>query len=144
MSVEKERILNKVENYSNLKPITVTDSFCIRSAGTKNDFYSEGDYWWPNPDNFKAHRKAIIRLNHVAGSLTSAYIITKDETYLKKLVPHLEAWFVNPDTKMNPNLLYAQAIKGKVTVRGIGIIDTIHQVKKIIYTILKQKMVALY
>jgi len=27
---------------------------------------------------------------------------------------------------MNPNLLYAQAIKGRVTGRGIGIIDTIH------------------
>jgi hypothetical protein len=30
---------------------------------------------------------------------------------------------------MNPNLLYAQAIKGKVSGRGIGIIDTIHLVE---------------
>jgi hypothetical protein len=33
---------------------------------------------------------------------------------------------VDAETKMNPSLLYAQAIKGKVTGRGIGIIDTIH------------------
>lgn len=145
ISVEKNRILNKVKQYSNVKPITVTDSFCLRSAGTKNDFYSEGDYWWPNPkdhkapyerrdglsnlDNFKAHRKAIIQLNHIAGSLTSAYIITKDKKYLEQLVPHLEAWFVNSETKMNPNLLYGQAISGKVTGRGIGIIDTVHLVE---------------
>jgi hypothetical protein len=30
---------------------------------------------------------------------------------------------------MNPHLLYAQAIKGKVTGRGIGIIDTIHLIE---------------
>ncbi|MFS4484108.1 alginate lyase family protein [Hyunsoonleella sp. 2307UL5-6] len=145
LNVEKARILNKVEDYSNLKPLTVTDSFCNRSAGTKHDFYSEGDYWWPNPDakegayirrdglsnpdNFKHHRKAIIQLNHISGTLASSYIITKDKKHLKQLIPHLEAWFVNPETKMNPNLLYAQAIKGKVTGRGIGIIDTVHLVE---------------
>jgi hypothetical protein len=42
------------------------------------------------------------------------------------VIPHLTAWFIDPETRMNPNLLYAQAIKGKATGRGIGIIDTIH------------------
>ncbi|MFZ4622529.1 MAG: alginate lyase family protein, partial [Bacteroidota bacterium] len=32
-------------------------------------------------------------------------------------------------TKMNPNLLYAQAINGRSTGRGIGIIDTIHLIE---------------
>ncbi|GAA4291071.1 alginate lyase family protein [Aestuariibaculum suncheonense] len=144
-AIEKERILNKVNNFIDIRPVTVADSFCIRSAGTRNDFYSEGDYWWPNPedpnvpyirrdgisnpDNFKAHRRAIIRLNHIAGCLASAYILSDDNMYLKQIVPHLEAWFVNPETKMNPNLLYAQAIQGKTTGRGIGIIDTVHLVE---------------
>ena len=42
---------------------------------------------------------------------------------------HIRAWFINPDTQMNPNLLYAQAIKGVATGRGIGIIDTIHLIE---------------
>ena len=42
---------------------------------------------------------------------------------------HLRAWFVDEDTRMNPHLLYAQAIKGRVTGRGIGIIDTLHLVE---------------
>jgi hypothetical protein len=58
--------------------------------------------------------------------LASAYKITGDEKYAKQALLHCNAWFVNEDTKMNPNLLYAQAIKGRVTGRGIGIIDTIH------------------
>ncbi|TCC89416.1 alginate lyase [Pedobacter frigiditerrae] len=123
------------------KPITVSAEIASRSAGGKNDFYSEGDYWWPNPEkpdgpyiqkdgltnpqNFVAHRLAMIRFSKIIGALASAYKITGDEKYVKQAVIHVNAWFINPNTKMNPNLLYAQAIKGVATGRGIGIIDTI-------------------
>lgn|SRR6186713_58452 len=124
------------------EPVTVTANSSPRSAGSKHDFYSEGDYWWPdpksidspyvqrdgltNPDNFIAHRLAMIRFSRIIGALASAYKITGDEKYAKQALLHCNAWFVNVDSKMNPNLLYAQAIKGRVTGRGIGIIDTIH------------------
>lgn len=139
---EKKRVLKLALLYKNLEPLTVSASVCVRSAGGKNDFYSEGDYWWPdpknpkgpyirkdgmtNPENFTAHREAMIRFSQIAGALGSAYLVTKDDAFAEKLVPHLKAWFLNEDTKMNPNLLYAQAITGRVTGRGIGIIDTIH------------------
>ena len=42
---------------------------------------------------------------------------------------HIRAWFIDQKTMMNPNLLYAQAIKGIATGRGIGIIDTIHLIE---------------
>lgn len=142
VAVEKDRVIALAETYSELKPITVTDATSERSAGGKHDFYSEGDYWWPdpenpdgpyirkdgmtNPENFTAHRKAMIRLSQISGALASAYIVTADKKYVELLVPHLQAWFINEETKMNPNLLYGQAIKGIVEGRGIGIIDTIH------------------
>lgn len=145
LNLENDRVLEEINVYINLEPITVTSSICERSAGTKHDFYSEGDYWWPNPedtegpyirrdgltnpDNFVAHRKAMIRLSRLSGALTSAYLATNDEFYLEELKPHLKAWFIDNVTKMNPNLLYAQAIKGRVTGRGIGIIDTIHLIE---------------
>ncbi|WP_435416526.1 alginate lyase family protein [Polaribacter aestuariivivens] len=145
IQVEQQRILKNAEQFLTSKPITVTANIAERSAGNQHDFYSEGDYWWPNPDdlqgayirkdgltnpdNFTAHRKAIIRLCEIAGSLGSAYIITRDDKYVETLIPHLKAWFVNEDTKMNPNLMFAQAIKGKVTGRGIGIIDTLHLIE---------------
>ncbi|MEP0710588.1 alginate lyase family protein [Algoriphagus sp.] len=138
---ERIRVIRLADKYKDLEPITVTADQSPRSAGGIHDFYSEGDYWWPdpdnpdgayiqrdgltNPENFTAHREAMIRLSQISGALASAYLVTKDEDYVKALAPHLKAWFIDKDTKMNPHLLYAQAIKGKVTGRGIGIIDTI-------------------
>jgi hypothetical protein len=126
-------------------PITITASFSQRSAGSKHDFFSEGDYWWPNPNdsngsyilkdgltnpnNFTQHRKAMIRFSQIIGSLASAYIITKDEKYVVHAFKHLNAWFIDTATLMNPSLLYAQAIKGKATGRSIGIIDMIQMLE---------------
>lgn len=126
-------------------PITVTDAYSERSAGGIHDFYTEGDYLWPNPkdpkgpyirkdgktnpENFTAHRIAMIRLSEIVATLTSAWLITEEEIYAKKAQEHLVAWFVKEETKMNPNMLYAQAIFGKVTGRGIGLIDACHLVE---------------
>ena len=143
--IERSRVLKNADDYLSEVPETTTATFCDRSAGTNHDFYSEGDYWWPdeqnpngpyirkdgltNPANFTAHREVLIRFSQIAGALASAYVLTNDEKYAEKLALHLKAWFVDPDTKMNANLLYAQAIKGVATGRGIGIIDTVHLVE---------------
>src|SRR5688500_9106573 len=66
------------------EPLTVTASSSSRSAGGKHDFFSEGDYWWPNPvsadspyiqkdgmtnpGNFVEHRHAMIRLSRIVGA----------------------------------------------------------------------------
>jgi len=73
-----------------------------------------------------AHRLAMIRFSKIVGSLASAYLLTGNEDYVKHAFVHINAWFTDSSTMMNPNLLYAQAIKGVATGRGIGIIDTIH------------------
>ena len=67
----------------------------------------------------------MIRFSQIIGSLASAYKITGNEKYVKKAIPHLKAWFIDSATYMKPNLLYSQAIKGRFTGRGIGIIDAI-------------------
>lgn len=143
--IERSRVLQNANRYIVESPKTITASFCERSAGNTHDFYSEGDYWWPddtnpngpyirkdgltNPANFTDHREALIHFSQFSGALASAYVLTKDKKYAYKLAEHLKAWFVNEDTAMNPNLLYAQAIQGVATGRGIGIIDTVHLVE---------------
>ena len=123
-------------------PITITAYSSTRSAGNRHEFFSEGDYWWPNPvsadspyiqkdgltnpDNFVAHRLALIRFSSIMGALASAYQLTGNNEYVAAAMQHCAAWFIDTATKMHPHLLYAQAIKGRFTGRGIGIIDTIH------------------
>lgn len=140
--VLKNQILQNAEWAMTQEPETVTADSCERSEGGIHDFYSEGDYWWPNPDdpdgkyirrdgetnpdNFVAHRLAMIQFSKIVGSLASAYMITNDEKYVEQAFKHIRAWFVTPETLMNPSLLYAQAIKGVTSGRGVGIIDTIH------------------
>ncbi|MDU1892179.1 MAG: alginate lyase family protein [Dysgonomonas sp.] len=141
-AVLNDVIVQNAEWAMQQEPLTVTASVCERSAGGIHDFYSEGDYWWPdtanlegpyirrdgetNPDNFVDHRLAMIRFSKVVGSLASAYITTGNGDYARHAFKHINAWFTDTTTMMNPNLLYAQAIKGITTGRGVGIIDTIH------------------
>ena len=140
--VLRDSVLILAKEYATEIPQTVTSQTSERSAGGLHDFYSEGDYWWPDPDNpegsyirrdgmtnpanFTAHRDALLRFSQLVGNLTSAYILTKDTTYAKVAITHCKAWFIDENTRMNPHLLYAQAIKGRHTGRGIGIIDAIH------------------
>lgn len=127
------------------EPKTVTHYTCERSQGGKHDFFSEGDYWWPdslhpngpyiqrdgltNPQNFTAHRLAMIRFSKTVGTLTSAYLLTKNVKYSAAAIKHLKAWFIDTATLMNPSLLYGQAITRKVSGRGIGIIDMIQMME---------------
>jgi hypothetical protein len=142
VNAEKTRIEHLVDTYWDEVPVTVTSSFCDRSAGGIHDFYSEGDYWWPdpedptgpyirkdgmsNPDNFSEHRHAMVRMNRIVGAMASAYVLSGEDKYVIKAMEHLEAWFIDDNTRMNPNMLYSQAIMGRVTGRGIGIIDGLH------------------
>lgn len=145
LAIERNRVLEKAERYLNESPRTVTADLCERSRGGPHDYFSEGDYWWPdpkdpdgpyiwrdgmsNPENFIAHRRSMIRLSEIIGTLTSAYLITNGEKYSAHAVSHLKAWFVDEETRMNPSMLYAQAIKGRYSGRSTGLIDTIHLVE---------------
>lgn len=142
---ERRRVLAEAKQYLPQPPITITAASSPRSAGGKHDYFSEGDYWWPdpkdpdgpyiqrdgmsNPENFTAHRHALIRLGVQVPALAAAWLLTRDRRYGDHAAKHLRAWFLDADTLMNPNLQYAQAIHGRSTGRGTGIIDTIHLVE---------------
>jgi hypothetical protein len=144
-NVERARVLAAANEYLTRSPQTITAVRASRSAGGPHDFYSEGDYWWPdakhpggpylrrdgesNPDNFVDHRRAMIRFSIEVPALTSAWRLTNEARYAEHARRHLRAWFVDPGTRMNPTLQYAQAIHGITTGRGTGIIDTIHLVE---------------
>src|ERR1700721_1577254 len=76
--IDRQRILTAADRYLHDQPITITAFSSPRSAGGRHDYFSEGDYWWPdpknpngpyirrdgfsNPANFNDHRELLIRL----------------------------------------------------------------------------------
>ena len=143
--LERPRVVAAAERYLRDAPVTITAFPAPHSAGGPHDFSSDGDYWWPdprspdspyvrrdgetNPDNFVAHRDAMRRLSLIVPALVAAYDLTRDQRYARHAAAHLRAWFVDERTRMNPSLLFSQAIKGRATGRGTGLIDTIHLVE---------------
>lgn len=141
-ALEQPRIVHLAEAALPGRPETIVSRVNPRSAGGPHAFSSEGDYWWPdpknpdgpyvrrdgltNPANFTAHRQLLMAFAREVGALAAAYDLTHDERFAAAAVRHLRAWFVDPATRMNPDLAYAQAIQGVASGRGIGIIDTVH------------------
>jgi hypothetical protein len=144
-TAERSRVIAAADRYLKEAPVTVTATRAARSAGGLHDYFSEGDYWWPdpqnpggpyvqrdgqsNPGNFNDHRRALMRLSVQMPALVAAYTLTNDRKYAAHAARHARAWFMSRNTRMAPALRYAQAIQGRVTGRGTGIIDTIHLVE---------------
>jgi len=142
-ALDRERILKAAQAALGLEPISITKFRSPLSQGGPNDFYSNGDYWWPNPNttnglpyvqrdgqsnpgNFAAHRQCVIQLRDAVAALGAAWRVTGEDRYVAKAAALLQVFFIDPATRMNPNLQYAQAIPGVSPGRGIGIIDTLH------------------
>jgi hypothetical protein len=141
--LDRDWTIGQAQRTLELEPVSITDWLSPESPGSANDYYSNGDYWWPdpskpdglpyirrdgqsNPNFFSAHRTALRRLRTQTARLAAAYKLTGEEKYAERAVRGLKRFFLDPATRMNPHLLYAQAIPGICTGRGIGIIDTLH------------------
>src|SRR5690242_4159757 len=112
-AIDHDRILKAADAALKQPPITITEYRAKLSEGGPNDFYSNGDYWWPNPkttnglpyikhdgetnpDNFNKHRECIWRLKDAVAALGAAYKITGDDCYVKKAVELLRVFFLDP------------------------------------------------
>jgi beta-galactosidase len=145
-AIDRKRILKAADAALQLQPIAITQFRAKLSEGGPNDFYSNADYFWPdptkpdglpyinrdgesNPDNFWQHRMAMRNLRDAVAALAAAYKISGEDRYVAKAVELLRVFFLDSKTRMNPNLRYAQAIPGKTPGRSWGIIDGLHLIE---------------
>jgi hypothetical protein len=145
-TIDRARILKAAEAALKQPPVSVTKFTAKLSEGGPHDFYSNGDYWWPdptktnglpyiqrdgqsNPGNFNHHRQIVKELHLAVAALGAAYTITGDDRYVAKAAELLRVFFLDHETWINPNLQFAQAIPGVSPGRGTGIIDTLHMIE---------------
>jgi hypothetical protein len=111
-------------------------------SGDKHDYMSQAPYFWPdtsktdgrpyirrdgerNPEiNKISDHRSMDQMVGAVSALALAYYFKGEERYAAKATEILRAWFLDPETRMNPNLQYAQGIPGITTGRGIGLIET--------------------
>ena len=124
-------------------PFKVVDGD-LPPSGDKHDFFAIGKLAFPNPktvDGMPYIRKDgvtnpeadgdrydLTRYNTTlsrVNDLSLAWYYTRDEKYARKAAEFLRVWFLDPDTRMNPNLNNASALPGVYAGMPIGIIFSV-------------------
>lgn len=68
----------------------------------------------------------ILMMGNSVETLSLAYFFTGDRKYAAHAAKMFRVWFLSPDTRMNPNFKYAQAVPGKADGRPEGILEARH------------------
>lgn len=123
-------------------PYSVVDKDDTPPSGDKHDYLSYSRYWWPDPDSSdglpyirrdgvvnaemraRGDRDAVGSLIDDVETLALAYYFFNDNDYAAHAARLIRTWFLRPETRMNPNLNYGQAVLGRSEGRSVGIIDT--------------------
>lgn len=124
-----------------LRPFSVTQKTTLPPSGDRHDYLSWSRYWWPDstkPDGLPYIRRDgevnpeildipdhenLIRMIAAVNTLALGYAVTQKMPYADKAVQLLKTWFIESETRMNPNLAYSQIIPGRTAVRGAGVLD---------------------
>lgn len=110
-------------------------------SGDPHDYYSIAPYAWPdpkrpdgkpwitrdgetNPEFYTYDAQALETLCTAVQRLAAHAFLAWDRDAAERAGRYLRAWFIDPATRMNPHLSYAQAIPGRHTGSATGIIDT--------------------
>lgn len=144
-----KQLIKDADKALNFGPVSVMEKTNVPPSGDKHDYMSLAPYFWPdsskpgglpyirkdgqtNPEvkDYKDKDYQPKLCEHVQ-TLALAYYFSENEVYAGHAAKLLRVWFLDAQTKMNPNLNYGQAIKGVNEGRGAGLIDTRHYVKLI-------------
>jgi hypothetical protein len=150
-----QKVLMTAEKYCKMPYVSVMDKIHIPASGTKHDYMSLARYYWPNPKTSDGlpyiaidgkvnpeiaeyDRNVLAKFCKRIKVLSLAFFFSNNERYAKYALEQLKVWFINEDSKMNPNMTYAQTAPGTNDGYGKpqGIIDSYSFVALIDYILL--------
>src|SRR3546814_19496227 len=130
-AIERRRLLPQAAALLAAEPRTIAAIPAPRSPAGPQDYYSEGDYWWPdparpggpyvrrdgrsNPDKFDGHRDALIAFGRTVPAPAALWDLTGEERFADAPLGPLQPSSVDPTQRTNPTLHHPQASPGANT-----------------------------
>ena len=124
-------------------PPSVTEKKTPAPSKDPHDYASLAPYFWPDPQKpnglpYIRHDGKVNpeskepefndsprlgRMSKCVETLALAYYFTGKEAYAEKAAKFLRTWFLDPATRMNPSMNFAQAIRGLNNGRDTGLLE---------------------
>lgn len=136
------RLCSDADAWLDTGPFSVMSKTGMPPSGDKHDYWSVGPYWWPDPESADGlpyirrdgkvnpeYRQgvydadAFLTCSRAVHELALAAYFSGKKAYGEHGLRLLRTWFLDAETKMNPNMRYAQAIPGRNDGRDVGVVE---------------------
>lgn len=130
----RRNIITKAENIIQEKTIKLTDKK-VTISGNKHNYESLATYYWKNPNNPQGSYivkdgeanpecddydlPRLKKLSNNLKYLALAYFLTEKNSYFNTYIQQLDTWFIDRNTRMLPNMEYAQFAFGHNQNKGM-------------------------
>ena len=127
-----KRLIEDADEALTRGPYSVMDKVTLPPSGDRHDYWHPAPYWWPNPETINGlpyirrdgerapgtrmyepesnnyDRTRLQLLFDDSMILALAWKFSGRKQYAEQALKHLKCFFVDPATRMNPHLNYAQ------------------------------------
>lgn len=139
---EYEKLIIKANQLLEKEPYSVMHKKRMPPSNDKHDYLSLAPYFWPNPHTAngfpyirkdgevnpetrdgQTDRDELANFFNAVDVLGKAFYYSEKEIYARKAISFIHAWFLDPETRMNPHMNFGQGVPGTSTGRPFGIIE---------------------
>lgn len=135
-----QTLLEQAQQALHFRADPVTNKTQLPASGDIHDYLSYAPYRWPNPATESGlpwiARDGVINpisqgrdtdftraseFFTVVETLAWTFYFSEQQKYADKLIELITIWYLQPETKVNPNINYGQAVPGVADGRKAGI-----------------------
>ncbi len=145
-----QEVLQSGDKALNYVADPVTNKTQMPPSKDKHDYLTYAPYRWPDPSKpdglpWMARDGVVNPVSRGADTdnnrktaffeaienLTWSYYFSDDTKYAKKAIELMRIWYLNPETRVNPNLNFSQAVPGLAEGRNAGVHEWTPQISVI-------------